>query len=49
MQPPEADFGRVYAAYGDTFVILGLMWGWRIDRLRLDRYDVIGATVALIE
>ena len=26
-----AHFGRVYAAYGGVFVLLSLLWGWRID------------------
>ena len=48
LQPPEAPFGRVYAAYGGIFVALSLAWGWWIDGVRPDRWDVIGATVALL-
>jgi len=41
-------FGRVYAAYGGIFVVLSLFWGWIIDKKQPDRYDWIGAVVALI-
>src|SRR5438094_918602 len=30
MQP--ANFGRVYAAYGGMFVVISLLWGWRVDK-----------------
>lgn len=44
---PE-NFGRVYAAYGGIFIVLSLLWGWRIDKVRPDRFDLIGGAVALI-
>lgn len=46
LQP--AHFGRVYAAYGGVFVVMALMWGWAIDGVKPDRYDVIGAVIALL-
>jgi len=45
LQP--ASFGRVYAAYGGVFVVLSLLWGWKIDRKAPDRFDLIGAAIAL--
>jgi small multidrug resistance family-3 protein len=45
LQP--ANFGRVYAAYGGVFIVLSILWGWRIDRIMPDRFDVIGGAVAL--
>jgi small multidrug resistance family-3 protein len=42
-----ANFGRVYAAYGGVFVVLSILWGWRIDKVMPDRFDVIGGAVAL--
>ena len=45
LQP--AHFGRVYAAYGSVFVILSLLWGWRIDGVAPDRFDWIGAAMCL--
>ena len=48
LQPKSADFGRVYAAYGGVFIVLSLLWGWRVDRATPDRADVIGGCVALL-
>ena len=48
MQPAAAPFGRVYAAYGGVFILLSLAWGWWIDGVRPDRYDLAGATLALL-
>lgn len=47
LQPESASFGRVYAAYGGVFVALALLWGWGIDGVRPDRYDVIGGMIVL--
>lgn len=44
----EAAFGRVYAAYGGVFVMLSILWGVVLDRWRPDRFDLIGAGLALI-
>jgi small multidrug resistance family-3 protein len=43
-----ANFGRVYAAYGGVFVALSLLWGWRVDKIAPDRFDLIGGLVALL-
>jgi small multidrug resistance family-3 protein len=43
-----ADFGRAYAAYGGIFIVLALLWAWKVDNFRPDKYDVIGALIALI-
>ncbi|WP_245927722.1 hypothetical protein [Aphanothece hegewaldii] len=32
----------LYAAYGGVFVILSLLWGWKIDRIPPDLPDIIG-------
>ena len=45
LQP--ANFGRVYAAYSGVFVVLSILWGWQIDKILPDRFDIIGGTVAL--
>lgn len=42
-----ANFGRVYAAYGGVFVVLSILWGWRIDKVTPDKFDLIGGVVAL--
>jgi small multidrug resistance family-3 protein len=47
LQPAEADFGRVYAAYGGVFVVLSLLWGWIVDGHRPDGASVLGAALCL--
>lgn len=46
LQP--ANFGRVYAAYGGIFIVLSILWGWQIDKVVPDRFDLIGGLIALI-
>ncbi|MGV3560804.1 YnfA family protein [Larkinella arboricola] len=46
LQP--AGFGRVYAAYGGIFIGLSVLWAWWIDGFKPDRYDLLGALLALI-
>jgi small multidrug resistance family-3 protein len=48
LQPPTANFGRVYAAYGGVFVIMSLLWGWGVDGHRPDRYDWLGAAIVVV-
>ena len=43
-----AHFGRVYAAYGGVFVLLSVLWGWAVDRITPDRWDVIGAAICVV-
>lgn len=43
-----ANFGRVYAAYGGIFVMLSVLWGWKVDRITPDKYDIIGTLISLI-
>lgn len=42
-----AHFGRVFAVYGGFFIALSLFWGWAFDGNRPDRWDVVGASVAI--
>lgn len=46
LQP--AHFGRVYAAYGGIFIVLSILWGWKVDKIAPDKFDVIGGFVALL-
>ncbi|MBI4776722.1 MAG: YnfA family protein [Deltaproteobacteria bacterium] len=46
LQP--ANFGRVYAAYGGVFVVLSILWGWKIDKMVPDRYDIVGGVICMI-
>lgn len=41
-------FGRVYAAYGGIFIVLSILWGWQVDKIGPDRFDIIGGFVALL-
>ena len=43
-----AHFGRVYAAYGGMFIVLSLLWGWAMDGMRPDRFDIMGAGLCLV-
>jgi small multidrug resistance family-3 protein len=45
---PDAQFGRILAAYGGVFIAGSLAWGMVADGFRPDRYDVIGALICLI-
>ena len=45
---PQGSFGRIYAAYGGIFVVMATLWGWGVDGIRPDRFDVIGAAVCLV-
>ncbi|MCP3799360.1 YnfA family protein [Allokutzneria sp. A3M-2-11 16] len=44
---PDANFGRVLAAYGGVFVAGSLVWGMVVDGFRPDRWDVVGALICL--
>jgi small multidrug resistance family-3 protein len=45
---PEANFGRILAAYGGVFVAGSLIWGIVVDGFRPDRWDLIGAGICLL-
>src|SRR5262249_42353471 len=40
-------FGRVYAAYGGIFVLMSVLWGWKIDNVTPDVFDLVGCFVIL--
>jgi small multidrug resistance family-3 protein len=44
---PNAQFGRILAAYGGVFVAGSLAWGMIADGYRPDRFDVLGALICL--
>lgn len=45
---PDANFGRVLAAYGGVFIVGSLLWGMALDGFRPDRWDVAGAAICLV-
>ena len=48
LQPESADFGKVYAAYGGILIVLSILWGWKINHVVPDFYDMVGGIVALV-
>jgi small multidrug resistance family-3 protein len=46
LQP--VNFGRAYAAYGGIFIGLAILWGWLVDRVVPDRFDLLGAAIAIV-
>ena len=43
-----ATFARTSAAYGGIFIALSVLWGWKIDNVVPDQFDIIGACIALV-
>lgn len=43
----SAAAGRAYAAYGGVYIVSSLIWLWAVEGVRPDRWDTIGAVVAL--
>lgn len=45
----EADYaGRAFAAYGGVYIAASLVWLWRIEGARPDRWDLTGAAICLV-
>ena len=44
----ESNFARVYATYGGVFIVMSLLWAYKMDGYIPDKYDIIGALVALV-
>ena len=42
------NFARVYATYGGIFIVMSLLWSYKIDNYVPDKFDIIGALVALL-
>jgi small multidrug resistance family-3 protein len=45
---PDANFGRILAAYGGIFVAGSLLWGMAFDGFRPDRWDITGSLICLL-
>lgn len=41
-------FARVYATYGGIFIVLSILWAMKFDKFVPDKYDIVGALVALL-
>ncbi len=46
LQPTH--FGRAYAAYGGVFIVLSIFWGWLVDQVKPDRFDLLGGWIVLL-
>lgn len=46
LQPTS--FGRVYAAYGGIFIVISILWGWQIDKITPDKFDLWGGGLVLL-
>ncbi|MBM3927963.1 MAG: YnfA family protein [Sphingomonadales bacterium] len=44
---PSDAAGRAYAAYGGVYICASLLWLGAIEGVRPDRWDLVGAAVAL--
>ncbi len=40
--------GRAYAAYGGVYIATSLAWLWLVEAERPDRWDLLGAVIALV-
>ena len=42
------NFARVYATYGGVFIVMSLLWAYKMDNYVPDKFDIIGALVAIL-
>lgn len=42
------NFGRAYAAYGGIFIMLSILWGWKVDGFAPDKFDWLGAWIIVL-
>jgi len=40
--------GRTYAAYGGVYVVVALIWLWRVDGVVPTRWDLVGGAICLV-
>lgn len=46
LTPPDTA-GRSFAAYGGVYICASLLWMWAVEGARPDRFDLLGAGLAL--
>ena len=44
----KTHFHRIYAAYGGVFIFMSVLWGWLIDGVEPDKFDIIGTAIAVV-
>jgi len=42
-----SNFARVYATYVGFFIVMSLLWAYKVDNYSPDKFDIIGAAIAL--
>ncbi|GAB2642674.1 YnfA family protein [Emticicia sp. W12TSBA100-4] len=42
------NFARTYAAYGGIFIIMSLIWAYKFDNFKPDKFDIIGAIIVFV-
>lgn len=42
------NFGIVNAAYGGIFIVLSVLWGWKIDKVIPDKFDIFGTFICIV-
>ena len=45
---PIDDFGRLYAVYGGVFIALSFLWGWGVDKMDVDKGDIVGSVFCIV-
>lgn len=45
---PETSFGRLYAAYAGVFLVGAMTWGWLVDGVTPDMWDLLGACIVIV-
>ncbi|MBD7913351.1 YnfA family protein [Clostridium sp. Sa3CVN1] len=48
LQPSNSNFGKVYAAYGGVFIVLSILWGWKVDNVIPNKFDILGGLIVLV-
>lgn len=43
----KTHFHRIYAAYGGIFIVMAMLWGWLVDGVKPDDYDIIGTIIVV--
>ena len=46
-QSDAAGAGRAYAAYGGIYVLSAVLWGWAVEGLVPDRFDLTGVALCV--
>ena len=44
----QSHFHIIYAAYGGIFIVMAVIWGGIFEGIAPDRFDIIGAAIALV-